>query len=358
MTDTPTLPDHPRPSRDWLALRLLELCSTDSTSGAEDAGLGALRALLGELGAEVTEQAVAPGRTNILATWGVPQLLFSTHLDTVPPYFPPRREGDRIYGRGSCDAKGQMLAQLSAIQALHQSGLEGFAWLGVVGEESDSLGAQAALKLADRFTRVKALINGEPTENRLATGQRGVLHLHLACEGVSAHSGSPELGRNALWALLDWVQALKSEPRPVDADLGPEIWNLGLLSGGHAPNVVPAHASADLHARTLPGSNFLARTQAHMPLHGRVEVRLSESPDRYPVIHGFEMAAMPFGSDAPTLRALVPDGTVVLAGPGAIACAHTDDEHLDLADLEAGITLNIRLALHFLGSLGGEGSKP
>lgn len=350
MTDTPTLL-----SRDWLAHRLLELCAADTTSGAEDAGLPALRALLAELGAVVTEQPVAPGRTNVLAVWGTPRVLFSTHLDTVPPFIAPRREGDRILGRGACDAKGQILAQLAAIHALREEGVEGLAWLGVVGEETDSAGAAAALSFS--MPELRALINGEPTGNRLATGQRGALHLHLECHGIAAHSGSPELGRNAICDLLDWLQGLRSEAGPMDADLGPEVWNLGSMDGGGAANVVPARAEAEILARTVPGSDFARRVEAHRPEHGEITVRLSEPPDRYPVLNGFPMAPMPFGSDAPALRALVPDRTVALAGPGSIAVAHTQDEHLDLDDLEAGIALNRRLAMHFLGSHGGEGSK-
>ncbi len=352
VTDTPTLF-----SRDALARRLMELCAFDTTSAAEDAGLPVLRKLLSELGATMSEQPVAPGRTNVLATWGEPRVLFSTHLDTVPPFFAPRREGDRIHGRGACDAKGQILAQLAAIQRLLHEGIEGLAWLGVVGEETDSAGAREALKLAGRFTKLRGLINGEPTGNHIATGQRGALHLHLECRGVAAHSGSPELGRNAIWDLNEWLQRMRSEARPEDPMLGPEVWNLGLLRGGEAPNVVAAHAEAEVLARTLPGSDFEARVAALKPDHGTVVVRLSEAPDRYPVLEGFPMAPMPFGSDAPALRALVPSRAVALAGPGHIAVAHTDQEHLDLDDLEAGLALNVRLAHHFLGSHGGEGSK-
>ena len=351
MTDTPT-----PLSRDWLASRLMDLCASDTTSGVEDLGLPALRALLLELGAEIAEQPVAPGRTNVLATWGAaPRLLFSTHLDTVPPFIAPRREGDRIHGRGTCDAKGQILAQLAAIRVLREEGVEGLAWLGVVGEETDSAGARAALSLL--MPELRALINGEPTGNQLATGQRGALHLHLECRGVAAHSGSPELGRSAIWELTDWLQRLRDEPRPADPVLGPEVWNLGRFSGGNAPNVVPAHAEAELLARTLPGSDFADRVAALRPEHGEIAVRLSEPPDLYPAVDGFPMAPMPFGSDATALRALVPDRTVVLAGPGHIEVAHRSDEHLDLEDLEAGIALNARLARHFLGSHGGEGSK-
>ena len=327
---------------------LLRLCAADSSSGREDAVLPALQEILRELGAELHEQPVAAGRTNLLASWGTPRVLFSTHLDTVPPFLPPRREAEALHGRGSCDAKGQIVAQLAAVEALLGEGRDGFAWLGVVGEETDSAGAQVALALAPRFGALQVLINGEPTEGRLATGQRGIQHWRLCCEGKAAHSGSPELGVNATWPLLDWLQRLREEPLPADPELGAELWNLGLLRAGKALNVVPDHAEADLFVRSLPGSSLGARIQALRPPTGRAELLLNEPPDRYPEIPGFPRACMPFGSDLPRLRDLVPSRTAVLAGPGTITVAHTDHEHLRHTDLEAGIDLNRRLALHFL----------
>jgi len=339
----------PADPRRWLTARLMALCATETTSGQEDAGLPELRALLQSLGATVVEQPVAPGRTNVLALWGRPRVLFSTHLDTVPPFVPPRLERDIVWGRGACDAKGQVVAQLAAVKSLLAEGRDGLAWLGVVGEETDSAGAVAAAGLANHFLGLKALINGEPTELKLATGQRGVQHVCLNCHGRAAHSGSPELGHNATWPLVDWLQRLREQPRPVDPSLGPELWNLGLLRGGEALNSVPAHAEAHLMARVVPGSTFLDDVKRLAPPEGAVDLRLDEPPDLYPAVPGFEHAAMPFGSDAPALRVLVPDRTVVLAGPGSITVAHTLDEHLALADLEAGVALNRRLALHFLG---------
>jgi acetylornithine deacetylase len=297
----------------------------------------------------IHEQRVAEGRTNVLATWGRPRVLFSTHLDTVPPYLPPRLEGDVFHGRGACDAKGQIVAQLGAVKALLAGGREGLAWLGVVGEETDSAGASVALGLADRLRDLKVLVNGEPTDLKLATGQRGAQHLCLHCTGRAVHSGSPELGLNATWPLLDWLQRLREQPRPVDPALGPEVWNLGILRAGEALNSIPASAEAKLMARTLPGSTFVDEARRLAPPEGTVALTLDEPPDRYPEVPGFDHAAMPFGSDAPTLRALVPDRTVVLAGPGSIRVAHTLEEHLTLAELEAGVELNRRLALHFLG---------
>jgi len=339
----------PLPLQPHLAQQMLvDLCALDSGSGREAGILPALRPMLEGLGAEVEVRELAPGRCNVLATWGEPRILFSTHLDTVPPFLPVRVEGDRIFGRGTCDAKGQMVAQFLAIRHLLAEGHSGFAWLGVAGEETDSLGAREAFHWRDRFGSCRALINGEPTELKLAAGQRGVDHLCLHCQGRAAHSGSPHLGHSATLDLLDWIQALRQVPTQADPQLGPEVWNLGLLRGGSAVNVVPAQAEAHLHVRTLPGSSFRAETERLRPSRGSLQILLSEPPDRYPEVPGFEQAPMPFGSDAPQLRNLIPDRTVVLAGPGSIRVAHTDEEHLTLADLMAGIELNRRLALHFL----------
>lgn len=338
----------PTPMHEWLKRSLLALCARNTTSEQEDQGLPALRDLLTELGAQVHLQPVAQGRTNVFATWGEPRVVFSTHLDTVPPYFPARQEGEIFFGRGVCDAKGQIVAQLGALRELLAQGQDGLGWLGVVGEETDSAGATAALDLRSRFQACRALVCGEPTGLKLATGQRGVQHYVLRCRGRAAHSSTPDQGSSALWPLLDWLQALREVARPVDPELGPEIWNLGLLTGGEAPNVVPDFAQAHLHARVLPGSDLESRIRGLRPPQGEVELKLSEPPDRYPGVPGFASASVPFGSDAPQLRALVPDRTVVLAGPGSIHVAHSADECISLPELTAGVDLNRRLALHFL----------
>lgn len=351
--DAPMNKAHPKKAASttgplWMQYWLLRLCEVDSTSGREDALLPSLHQLLEEMGAEVFEQPVATGRTNVLALWGRPRVLFSTHLDTVPPFIPPRKQGCAIHGRGTCDAKGQIMAQLEAIRQMLREGITGFAWLGVVGEETDSLGAAAAMGLSDRLRDCRALINGEPTDLKLATGQRGLLHLRLKCTGRAAHSGSPERGVDANWMLIDWLQRMRGLPTLEDPELGPEVWNLGRMEGGEAINSVPAHAEAHVLARTLPRSLFELQVEDLKPEDGELETILSEPADRYPAIQGFDHAPMPFGSDAPRLRELIPDRTVVLAGPGSIASAHTENEHITLAALALGVALNKRLAIYFL----------
>jgi acetylornithine deacetylase len=332
---------------------LAALCALDSTSGQEAALLPALLPALERRGARVDVRELAPGRCNVLATWGEPRVLFTTHLDTVPPYLAPRLEAGALHGRGSCDAKGQIAAQLLGLDRLLAEGRTGFAWLGLAGEETDSLGAAAAMEdLAwrERFTRCRALINGEPTGLKLAAGQRGVENLELACTGRAAHGGSPELGHSAILDLADWIQGLRALPLGQDPDLGSEVWNLGTIQGGAGVNIVPDRAQALLNLRTVPGSGFRAALAELAPAGAELRVLLAEPPCLYPAVPGFERAPMPFGSDLPQLCALAPQAVPVLAGPGSIRVAHTAHEHLTLQDLRAGADLNQRLALHFLQS--------
>jgi len=282
------IPTHPTALEHLAQQMLVELCSLGSGSGHEAGILPALLPMLEHLGAQVDIREPAPGRCNVLATWDEPRIVFSTHLDTVPPFLPIRVEEGRIFARGACDAKGQMVAQFLAIRQMLAEGRTGFAWLGVCGEETDSLGAADALAWKPRFSACRALINGEPTDLKLATGQRGVDHLHLRCTGRAAHSGSPQLGHSAVLDLLDWVQGLREWTTREDSHLGPEVWNLGLLRGGNAVNVVPGEAEAHLHVRTLPGSAFRAQVEALRPSPGELSVLLSEPPDHYPPLPGLD----------------------------------------------------------------------
>jgi acetylornithine deacetylase len=341
-------PSHPPTAADPALGLLADLCALDSTSGREAELLPALLPALRGRGARVDVRQLAPGRCNVLATWGEPRILFTTHLDTVPPFLPPRLEGEVLFGRGACDAKGQMVAQWLALDRLLAEGRTGFAWLGVAGEETDSLGAQQVCHWAERFTGCRALIDGEPTELKLAAGQRGVENLLLTCRGRAAHGGSPELGHSAVLDLLDWLEGLRRLPLGHDPDLGAEVWNLGTLQGGTAVNIVPDRAQAMLNLRTVPGSGFRQALEALRPPQGELKLLLADPPCRYPELPGFDRAPMPFGSDLPTLGGLVPSAALVLAGPGSIRVAHTGEERITLADLLAGGELNHRLALHFL----------
>jgi acetylornithine deacetylase len=334
-------------ARQWLNA----LCAVESTSGQEQALLPVVQDCLRQLGAEVAFQEVAAGRQNVLAVWGQPRLLFTTHLDTVPPYFPPRWSGDRLQARGACDAKGQIVAQWLAVRRLRQVRTAGLAWLGVVGEETDSLGASAAAAHADwrhRLSGCRAIVNGEPTQSRLATGQRGTEVYRVACRGRSAHSGVPEAGRSALWMLFEWLAALRRESGVCDPVFGPEVWNFGLCRGGEAVNSVPAFAEGHLHFRTVPGGRLPDRLRELRPEGATVEVLLTEPATRFTVVPGFEAGPVPFGSDAPTLARLVPGAAMLQIGPGSIQLAHTPDEALELSDLLAGVDVLERIGAWFL----------
>jgi acetylornithine deacetylase len=335
---------------DWSLDRIEGLCAVDSTSGAENRILPALRALLREMDADVLEQPVDAYGSNVLARWGEPRVLLTTHLDTVPPFLPPRRVGARLYGRGTCDAKGQVVAQLAAIARLLRAGVTDVAWLGVVGEEVDSRGAIAALALKPALPRLAAVIDGEPTGNRLGAGQRGFVGLRLTTSGVPAHSGMPELGRSALWPMLEWLDAIRRLPMRADADLGDEVANVGVVRSGDAHNVVPAWAEARILARPVPGSTFVDDVRKLAPAGGEVEVTVGEGPHRFPAVPGFETAPLPFGSDLPRLMQLAPGGQGALVGPGSIAVAHTEHEHLDADDLARGVDVLFRLASRFRGA--------
>jgi acetylornithine deacetylase len=342
-------------ARGPLVERLAALMSADTTTGREDAGLDVLERTLRDAGATVERLPVAPGRTNVLARFGAPaRVLFTTHLDTVPPYLPPKVENACVLGRGACDAKGQIVAQLAAIESLVADGRRDVAWLGVVGEEADSVGAKAMERLAAAspppFPELRVVINGEPTKNVLGSGQRGICHLRLRCRGVAAHSGTPERGRSAAFDLLDWLQGLRGAPLAAHAELGPEVWNLGKLAGGRAINVVPDEAEAELLLRQVPGSRFVDAVRALAPRDATVEILGETPPDVFPDVAGYPRVRLPFGSDAPRLRKLCPADAVVLVGPGDIELAHSVRERIDVAELVDGARLLRGLALRFLES--------
>jgi acetylornithine deacetylase len=334
--------------------RLLRLMADDTTTGREDAGLKTLLGILRAAGARVETTEVAPGRTNVLARFGGdPEALFTTHLDTVPPYLPPSvdRQKRIVRGRCACDAKGQIVAQLAAIEALVASGRSNVAWLGVVGEETDSIGAKFVENEAARaapFPNLKVVFNGEPTRNVAGSGQRGIAHLRLRCRGKAAHSGSPEKGRSAALDMIDWIQELRRTPLKSHDELGAEVWNLGRLESGNAINVVPEAAEAHVLLRQVPGSTFVDAARNAAPQDATLDVLAETPPDVFPPIEGLKREPLPFGSDAPRLRKLAKSGAVVLIGPGDIGVAHSVDEHVRIDDLIEGAAILERSALRFL----------
>lgn len=319
------------------------LIDIDSTTGKEGEVATWLASFLRERGYAVLEQPLTDGRANVIAAAGEPAIAFSTHFDCVPPFFPSRVEGGRLYGRGACDAKGILAVQVAAAERLRAEGETRVGLVFVAGEERGSDGAIAANRIASRS---RFLVNGEPTENRLGAATRGVYRVRLVATGRAAHSGYPELGESAIEALLGALAALKAAPLPEDPVLGRTHYTIGLIQGGVAPNVVPANASAEILFRSV-GDHAALRDVVSRAVAGRVAVEevLEVPPVRLRTVEGFETAVFAYTTDIPFLPAW---GEPLLLGPGSIHVAHTDQEHVEIADLARGVDLYVSLARQLL----------
>jgi acetylornithine deacetylase len=307
------------------------LVDIDSTTGREaDAGRW-LAGYLRDQGFVVTEQPVDAVRFNVIAGAERPAIVFSTHFDCVPPFLPSRLEGTRIYGRGACDAKGILAAQVAAAHALRREGEERVGLLFVVGEERGSDGARMA-NTAARGSRF--LVDGEPTDNRLALATRGALRVRLAASGRAAHSSFPSLGESAIEKLVDALVDLRAIPLPSDADLGRTHYTIGLIAGGVAPNVVPPSAEAEVMFRTVTDAAEVRRAIAVLEPRVAIESILEVPPVRMVTVPGFDRAVFPYTTDIPFLDCW---GEPLLFGPGSIHTAHTADEFVEIDDLVAAV---------------------
>ncbi len=277
------------------------------------------------------------GRANVFAVCGTPEVVLSTHLDTVPPFFPAGEDPDFIYGRGSCDAKGIIASQVAAAERLLGEGARDFGLLFLVGEETLSDGARAA-NAAPRGS--KYIINGEPTDNKLAVGTKGILRLDIRTRGRMAHSAYPELGESAIEKLLDVLAEVRRLPLPRDPVLGASTVNIGVISGGRAANVVPDEAAAQVLFRTVNGAQELRRKIERL-LEGRCEYEfVRDTPalmmEKMEKLDGFETEVVAFTTDLPSLTNW---GRPLLLGPGSIRVAHTDHERVSKADLVRAVDL-------------------
>ena len=320
------------------------LVALETPTGAEQPAVDLLDGVLRRAGYRVQRQPVTAGRDNLYAYRDTPELVFSTHLDTVPPHLPLAEDGDTIRGRGSCDAKGLAAAMVTAAERLFAAGESRIGLLFLVGEENGSDGAKAA---ADLGPRGRFLINGEPTENRLSVGQKGTLRVDLTASGRAAHSAYPEEGSSAIAALLDTIERIRRLPLPHDPLLGPSTLNLGLISGGVAPNVIPPHAAAQLLVRTVEPTDRLKTAIRQLLTPGvdvafPVELPFHKAGGAPP---GWDTTVVSYASDLPFLSAW---GEGYQLGPGSIRVAHTADEHILKADLLRGVDLYVRLATDLL----------
>jgi acetylornithine deacetylase len=285
-----------------------------------------------------------PDRDNILACWGEPVVTLSTHMDTVPPFFGSREDGDFIWGRGSCDAKGIIAAMVGAAEKLLAAGTHNFGLLFVVGEERNSAGARAAAA-TPRGSRF--LINGEPTENRLALGSKGALRYEIATHGKLAHSAYPELGHSAIHALLEVLQDIRQIPLPHDDLLGRSTLNIGTISGGRAPNVVADVAEAEIMFRTV-GDAAKIREAVSSAVAGRAEARevLHTPAVQLSKFDGLPTTIVAFTTDIPTFDGAW--GQPFLIGPGSIHVAHTAEERISKRELSDAVDIYARMATQLL----------
>ena len=318
-----------------------DLVDVPSVSGAEAQVARFVASYLTDLGYRMKLFDAAPGRPNVLATTErPPRIVLSTHLDTVPPHTPARIEDGVVYGRGACDAKGIMAAQIAAAERLRAEGVDGIGLLFVVDEEMGSVGARAA-NAHSLARECRWLIDGEPTENRLATGSKGSLRLTLCTAGVPAHSAYPEHGRSAIDALLEVLGDVRRATWPTDPVFGETTVNIGVVAGGTRPNVVAADAHADLQIRLVtedqPVKALLERAVRDR---ARIDYLTAVPPQRLATLPGFETCVVRFTTDIPHLTNW---GTPLLLGPGSILDAHTAHERISESELAAGADAYVRL---------------
>jgi acetylornithine deacetylase len=271
-----------------------------------------------------------------------PALVFSTHIDTVPPFLASREDADNIYGRGACDAKGIIAAQVAACQRLRAAG-QSAGLLFVVGEERDSLGATVANRnpRGSRF-----LVNGEPTDNRIALASKGALRVEVTARGRMAHSAYPELGESAIDKLLDGLQALRAMKLPHNPEIGSSTVNIGIIEGGRATNVVADFAKAQLLYRLVgPSEELRGKIVSAVGELAEVEFVLDIPYMRFLTVPGIETMTASFTTDIPALAAW---GKPVLLGPGSILVAHTDREFVAKAELMQAIELYVQIGSYLL----------
>jgi acetylornithine deacetylase len=320
---------------------LEELVAIPAPSGAEGPYTQHVARLLEAEGYTVELPEVAPDRPNLVARPAEgppPGIYFSTHLDVVPPHIPPRREGDALYGRGTADTKGPLVAMLEAARRLRAEGISA-GFLLVVGEEVDHCGAKHAAATLD-LGGARILL-GEPTSNRVVAAQKGLLKLRLVASGQAGHSAFPDRGVSAIHRLLDALSALRSEPWPSAPELGETTLNVGTFEGGVAANVfAPSAEAVVLFRLCTPVAPVLERVQSLLGEGVSSEVISKNDPVTLDPPAGFPTCVIPFNSDA---SYLAPLGPVWLCGPGAIELAHSEHEHILLAELETGIETYVAL---------------
>jgi acetylornithine deacetylase len=313
---------------------LIQIMKIDSTSGKE---IGLAHFMADNLhlpGAVLEKQDVGDGSINLFYKWGNPEIIFCTHLDTVPPYIEPRSEKGRVFGRGACDAKGQIIAAWNVCKELYNEGEKNFGLLLVSGEETGSKGAKVANNL---IQGCKYVIIGEPTENKLIKAGKGIQLYDVQVRGINSHSGYPQYGDDAVQRMRKFLDRLAAVEFAEDPLTGSTTYNIGSLSSANAYNVVPDLVTFKLYFRTTFSSH---------PVIGEILKSISdektsvtkvreEEPFEFFHIEGYASDIAAFSCDGPSLFNL---GRCLLYGPGSIKSAHTENEFINLADMEQAVT--------------------
>jgi acetylornithine deacetylase len=318
-----------------------QLVDIESITGNEALVGDVVHSELRRLGYHANKLPVEGSRCNVYATspgQPKPTIVFSTHLDTVPPFIPSSEDDNRVYGRGSCDAKGIIAAQIAAAERLRKENVH-VGLLFLVGEERNSLGAQIANR---QSPGCKFLVNGEPTENRMASASKGTLRVNVIAEGRMAHSAYPELGESAIDKLLEALHRLRAMKLPAEDGIGPCTLNIGVIEGGRAPNVIPDKARAQLLYRLIGPTDELRREieQAVAGL-AKVEFILEIPFVRLRTLDGLPTMVAAFTTDIP---ALTNWGQPLLIGPGSIHVAHTEGEYIEKKQLSEAVDLYCSIA--------------
>ena len=321
------------------------LVDIDSTTGREHAAGAWLADTLSGLGYTVRTLPVERGCFNVLATLDEPSVVFSTHFDCVPPFIPSRVADGRLYGRGACDAKGILAAQVAAAERLRGKGETRIGLVFVGGEERGSDGAKAANRIASKS---RFLINGEPTESRLASGAKGSLRVTVKTRGREAHSAYPHLGRSAIEPMLELLPTIRSLDLPTDPVLGETTVNIGTIRGGTEANIIPGECEAELMFR-LVGDVARVKAMIEQWAGDRAEIDYGSyiPAQHFHVVSGFDVAPVAYTSDIPLLGRW---GTPLMFGPGSIHVAHTPNEYIDVRELRESVTTYERLVRSLLTS--------
>jgi acetylornithine deacetylase len=316
------------------------LISIPSVSGDEKRVADFLADYLTSAGFEVELQLAEGDRPNVYARHGTPDVVLSSHTDTVPPYLDFSEDDHFIYGRGACDAKGIIAAMVKAAEGLIESGTTDIGLLFVVGEEAGSIGARRANTIENRS---RYLINGEPTESKLALGSKGALRVVLKAGGRAAHSAYPHMGESAIEKLLDVLRDLRRRELPVDGRLGATTMNIGRIKGGVAANVIPAEAEAELMFRVVTDSDSLKRiVEQAAAERAEIEYTFACEPVFAEALEGFETAVVAFTTDIPLLTNW---GRPLLFGPGSILDAHTPHERISKRELKEAVDVYAQMTM-------------